>query len=64
MQKLLSEFMNNAETKELLMNTKMLASRGIILIDKFFILKDDMMKSESGHCIKKIELNINFFRFV
>ena len=35
-QKLLSEFMNNAETKELLVNTKMSASRGIILIDKFF----------------------------
>ena len=35
-QKLLSEFMNNAETKELLINTKMSASRGIILIDKFF----------------------------
>ena len=35
-QKLLSEFMNNTETKELLINTKMSASRGIVLIDKIF----------------------------
>jgi len=28
--------MNNTETKELLINTKMSASRGIVLIDKFF----------------------------
>ena len=35
-QKLLSEFMDNIETKELLMNTKMSASRGIVLVDKLF----------------------------
>ena len=35
-QKILSEFMNNFETKELLVNTKMSSSRGIVLIEREF----------------------------
>ena len=57
-QKLLSEFMNNAETKELLINTKMSASRGVVLIDKFFKIHNFTLHK---FIILKLNTYIHFF---